>query len=195
MSLSRWSAGLAALVLIFGSQSASAQNKLEPTAPPGPTMKTLDEIPPTWSLILPAAQRFQLVMGGDAVLDKETGLVWQREVLALPEIWADASNGCYALLLGGRLGWRLPAVEELLSLLDPTGDEQNLPTGNLFGNIGTLSSFWTATTVGAGQKYIVRNGLAIGDGQHAFFADRGDPDVISNRRAWCVRGGRGHDGQ
>jgi len=35
----------------------------------------VDRIPPAWSQTLPAAQRFMLVMGGAAVLDKETGLV------------------------------------------------------------------------------------------------------------------------
>ena len=64
---------IAAALLVPGMVKAGS---LEPTAPPGPTMKTLDEIPPTWSQKLPAAQRFVLVLDGAGVLDKETGLVW-----------------------------------------------------------------------------------------------------------------------
>src|SRR5262245_29501247 len=52
--------------------------KLDPPGPPAPTMKTLDELQPVWNRVLPDNDRFQLVMGDVAVLDKETGLVWQR---------------------------------------------------------------------------------------------------------------------
>jgi hypothetical protein len=50
---------------------------LEPAGPPASTMKTLDEVPPTWSQTLPTAVRFVAVLGGAAILDRETGLVWE----------------------------------------------------------------------------------------------------------------------
>ena len=75
---------VAALGLLDGPASAQVDPKLNPPGPPGPTMKTLDQITPTWDQVLPAAQRFKLVMptaanpAGEAVLDKETGLVWEQ---------------------------------------------------------------------------------------------------------------------
>jgi len=63
----RWVVALS--LLVPGVALAQAPpNKLEPPGPPGPTMNTLDEIPPTWSQILPAAQRFQLVLGGHSAV-------------------------------------------------------------------------------------------------------------------------------
>ncbi len=36
---------------------------------------------PAWDQDLPANERFKLVLGGEAVLDKETGLVWEQSPL------------------------------------------------------------------------------------------------------------------
>ncbi|MBC8232956.1 DUF1566 domain-containing protein [bacterium] len=109
---------------------------MEPTAPPGPTMKTLDEIPPTWSQILPAPERFVLVMGGEAVLDKETGLTWAKDAnLAGTKTWQTAINYCFNLSLGGRKGWRLPTIEELASLVDTSQTDSALPSGHSFLNV------------------------------------------------------------
>lgn len=68
-----WFALILAVLSVFTAPVFAGS--LEPDAAPGPTMKTLDQIPPTWDQVLPASERFKLVMGGAAVLDKETGLV------------------------------------------------------------------------------------------------------------------------
>src|SRR5687768_10756564 len=38
----------------------------------------VNRLPPAWSEILPPATRFSLVLNNAAVLDRETGLVWER---------------------------------------------------------------------------------------------------------------------
>src|SRR4030042_5199182 len=65
----------------------SFAGSLEPSDPPGPTMRTLDEIYSTnsWSKKLPCdsqtnCPRFEVLadFNNEAVLDKETGLVWEK---------------------------------------------------------------------------------------------------------------------
>lgn len=199
LRLSEWIAGLSALVLFAGSGAVIAQNKLEPAAPPGPTMKTLDEIPPTWSQILPAndtgdpcnSSRFKCVLPttakptGAAVLDKETGLVWQKTVEIFRFNWNGAHNLCASQLVGGRGGWRLPSIQELSSLVDPAG----LPAGHPFENVdlSSLESYWSATAF-------------LSDTTIAFtvnfgFAEVSNLQKANSARMWCVRGGRGADAQ
>ncbi len=141
---------LAAAVMMLLSQTATAGN-LEPSAAPGPTMRTLDEIPTIWCQIIPAAKRFELVMGDEAVLDKETGLVWARDagyrggtLKTWHEAWEETRN----LVIGGRKGWRLPTVEELSSLLvypRPSPPEGQMAAGNPFVNV-KYGYYWTATS-------------------------------------------------
>jgi hypothetical protein len=118
---------------------------LEPSASPGSTMKTLDQIPPTWSQIIPASERFELVMDGVAVLDKETGLVWARDACASGYItWQNAIQYCRMRSLGNRLGWRLPTVEEMASLVDTTESMPALPSGHPFTNVASYL-YWSIT--------------------------------------------------
>ena len=95
------------LMLVAGAAGAGS---LEPSAPPGPTMKTLDQIPPTWSLVIPGASRFQNALNGVGVLDRETGLVWTQLAsnTTTPVDWMTARANCLTFTAGLRAGWRLP---------------------------------------------------------------------------------------
>ena len=174
--------------LTFMCSGTAFAGSLEPSAPPGPTMKTLDEIPPTWSQILPASTRFVLVMGGVAVLDKETGLVWQQSPTATTFAWESAHNFCNQLIAGGRLGWRLPTLQELASLLDPSVafPDPKLPNGHPFSNV-QLSVYWSATTYAgdtSSARFVRFDSAFVGFG-----------DKSSSFSVWCVRGGHGVDPQ
>ena len=73
---------------------------------------------PTWDRIIHGPARFKILsaFGGEAVLDKETGLVWEKAPSTDVSAWRNAVIGCANKIVGGRFGWRLPAIEELSSL-------------------------------------------------------------------------------
>jgi hypothetical protein len=142
---------------------------------------------PTWHQILPAAQRFVMVMNNQAVLDKETGLVWEQSPTATPIFtWLNAQQHCNALTVGNRMGWRLPTIQELSSLVDPTQSDPALPAGAPFSNVQS-SGYWSATTLAsdAGVAFVVL--FDIGGVTSAGKSLSG--------YAWCVRGGQGVDPQ
>jgi len=174
------------LVLLVAFSGPAFAGDLEPSGPPGPTMKTLNEIPPTWSQTLPAAERFELVMGNEAVLDKETGLVWEQSPSDEIKYWKDAVYYCYNKNVGNRGGWRLPAVEELRSLVDPTASNPALPDGHPF-SIVQMSYHWTITTYEENSDYARQVRLSTGVVYNG--NKTGEQSAV-----WCVRGGHGYDG-
>jgi hypothetical protein len=145
--------------------------------------------PPSWDRRIDSPKRFKVLTAfdGEAVLDQETGLVWERAPIASSQTWAPAVQFCIGRIPGDRLGWRLPRIEELLSLIDPVGIA--LPAGSPF-DLGGETAFWTATTVATNtgpdlaQAFIVTVGSGFG------------PAPKTNGAiAWCVRGGESVDGQ
>ena len=109
-------------------------------------------LPPAWSLKLPASKRFgdasrrfEMVLGGEAVLDWQTGLVWEKSPATNPNNWSAAISAAYNKNVGGRKGWRLPTVEELASLVDPTKLNPSLPSGHYFTNVQS-GFYWSSTT-------------------------------------------------
>lgn len=127
----------------------------------------------------------------DLVLDKETGLVWARDAnLRGQHNWLDANTVCRELELGNRIGWRLPAVEELASLVDPSQPNLALPTGHPFVNVqygSGVPAYWSSTNYEnpTGAAWFVN--LWRGAGPHlAGLGNKSLPGFV-----WPVRGGRG----
>ncbi len=137
---------------------------------------------PTLDKIKSGTGRFKAVLNGQAILDKETGLVWEKAPSATAVQWDDANYNCTLLKTGNRMGWRVPTVEEALSLFIVSGSTVKLPTDHPFQNL-TGDYFWTNSRVAApGQQFV----WAIGptDGSHAFESPTAS---LHSTQAWCVR--------
>jgi hypothetical protein len=185
-------------VAILMTPVVSIAGDLEPSAAPAPTMKTLDQIPPTWSIKLPASERFVVLAdwkaylnAPGAVLDKETGLVWEKspsmeQGAYLIRPWNDALVRCYSLNLGGRQGWHLPTIEQLASLVDIHGTSGvALPDGHPFTDMKP-SNYWSATTSTTNPTFA----WSVN-----FFGGVVNELVVKTNStySWCVRGGETYD--
>jgi hypothetical protein len=149
---------------------------------------------PAWDQTLPANTRFIVLanMNSEAVLDRETGLVWERSAISDVLAWTSANQNCIVSKTGNRWGWRLPTVQEFSSLFDATPGNPLLPAGHPFQNV--VGQFWTATTA---FNPVANNAYGAAPVFNSsppslFFltADKG-----SSLKAWCVRGGQGVDAQ
>ncbi len=132
------------------------------------------------------AARFQILEGskGEAVLDTETQLIWERSPSATETVWANASLRCALTSTGGRLGWRLPSFFELMTLVEPsppaTASKPSLPASHPFRGV-RAGIYWTTNS----QDTEPTNAYAID-----FL--RGDLTAQRKNLAhayWCVRGG------
>ncbi|HEX4969212.1 MAG TPA: DUF1566 domain-containing protein [Nitrospiraceae bacterium] len=137
-----------------------------------------------WDKAMPASQRFVVLaaFNNDAVLDKETGLVWEKSPQSAAVSLPNARLACANKAVGGRKGWRLPALPELASLVDPSVASPGpaLPSGHPFAGVQS-ANYWSASahvdnpTLMWGVGF--SNGAALGVSK-AF-----------DQRVWCVRGG------
>jgi hypothetical protein len=138
---------------------------------------------PAWDQKLPASTRFVVLLdwGSEAVLDRDTGLVWEQAPATVDQIWANARGACLNSTKGGRRGWRLPSIAELASLVDPSVSpgSPTLPPGHPFTNVLSLG-YWSATTSADDSSLawivVFQNGLATRSSK---------PGALL---VWCVRG-------
>ena len=177
------------LLAVMGFAAPVLAGDLNPPGAPAPTMKTLDQVPPTWDQILPPDVRFKPALGNSAVLDRETGLVWEKSPWTTPATWEQAQYDCMAKAMAYRSGWRLPTIQELASLTDASPDPPAvaLPAGHPFENVQP-NHYWATTTHPVVPSYA----MTIHFGMHGIVQS---DDKANSNYEWCVRGGRGSDGQ
>ena len=134
---------------------------------------------------LPAAQRFVILpaFANDAVLDKKTGLVWEKSPQTTSVRWSVARRACAEKSVGGQKDWRLPSLEELASLVDYSVGPPSLalPPGHPFLSVQS-AVYWSSTRPGDDPKgsWAVHFGLGGGS---TFI------NWAHSVLAWCV-----HDG-
>ena len=119
---------------------------------------------------LPAASRFIVLskFNAQAVLDRETGLVWERAPSPTRYVQIPPPNTfggtypddyCFGPKTGGRMGWRLPSSAELTSLIDATQSFPALPAGHSFQRGGNTEGYWMSTRYcperfAAGRRFV-----------------------------------------
>jgi hypothetical protein len=124
---------MAAAVLALGAGSAAADAI-------GPYYAS-----PSWDQTLPSSTRFIVLSNWSnaAVLDRETGLVWEKSpsTTSMDDV-ASARFFCNQVATGGRSGWRVPKIQELQSLRDPSVTDPSgisnilaLQAGHPFSNV------------------------------------------------------------
>ena len=125
--------------------------------------------------------------GDGTVTDNNTGLMWTKSAnFGDPRNWDAAGGYCEGLPLAGVNDWRLPALSELKSLVDPRRDDPALPPGNPFTDVDSTRNgfYWSTTKVDTPYPPITEAwGVRF---------DLGLPDhrlMTVEENMWCVRGG------
>jgi hypothetical protein len=88
------------------------------------------------------ADRF--IKSGDVVIDNETTLIWQSNPSTSKRTWQDAKEYCNNLSYGSRSDWRLPNIDELMSLTDKSKYKPSIATNKI--NIKS-KWYWTSSTI------------------------------------------------
>ena len=159
----------------------------------------------SWDRTLPAHARFIVLSNftGQAVLDRETGLVWERSPESTRRNLRQAASACHNKAVGGRKGWRLPTIAELTSLVDPGQADPALPAGHPFTNVQFNVPifqvvYWSSSSFPEEVAAVLPPFPPTVDTEILNFRD-GTVGVANSQAssllAWCVRGPGGHNGR
>lgn len=117
---------------------------------------------------IPEAAFILSTVGGDEIVtDSATGLIWQKGH-ASGKRWKEALEYCENLDYAGHTDWRLPNINELVSLMNydryaPASDFPDIP----------IEHFWSSTTAipssGAAWSVFIYTAQVISDNKDTFY--------------------------
>jgi hypothetical protein len=190
---------LRATLLVFAITATAAGRTGAQTVAAGPYYAV-----PSWDQSIPCpapsnCPRFIVLanMSAEAVLDRETGLVWQRSPGRVLLDFDAATRACASALTGGRMGWRLPSLHELQSLLVPKVlpalqiGGRFLDDGHPFiGTLGEFEGYWTNTTqqVTPGMIWTQRVGISFPPAPTFGPPPPSQTSTTGFSYTWCLRG-------
>ena len=126
------------------SGSHPSKRRSAPIKVPPPEAVQRFGLDPLWRPLTYTVPRHQ-TPGADLVLDLTTGLLWQRSGSRYPCNWLQAKSYVHSLNVkkfADRDSWRLPTIDELVTLLRPSPQLQDLCIAPLFD--ATQRWLWSA---------------------------------------------------
>ena len=126
----------------------------------------INDIPDNW------------IVNAHTIINKRTGLMWQRETFPSALNWKAALAHCESLTLDNYSDWRLPNIKELLSIVKFS---ENNPS--IFPEFDTMTAFyWSSTT----HTKNVKNALGV----DFDFGTTGNQEKVLLHYVRAVRGGQ-----
>jgi hypothetical protein len=132
-------------------------------------------------------------LGNGIVRDNVTGLQWQQAKAPGAYNWEQAEEYCSYLSLGGEEGWRLPLINELLSIVDSSQygpsintayfpDTQEVYWSSTIGTVSIPNYHWFAQfrdgSINFYDAYVRMSVRAVLDERSSsYFSDHGDGTV------------------
>ena len=178
----KWIKSMSVIGLIIGSLVIASWNFAHALEEELTLLTDPESFSRSWDKKLHVTSRFAVLsdFGEAAVRDNETGLVWERSPETKTMNWQRARFQCISRKIGGRMGWRLPSVHELASLVDPSvSPGPTLPTGHPFANV-QAAHYWSATAFAGKPTHAWNVGFIMGMVH--------DIKVTESHNVWCVRG-------
>ena len=129
-------------------------------------------------------------LNNEAVLDKESQVVWEWTPDNTSTTWFGPRNTCVRKEVGGKARWRLPTIQELASLIDSTQNEPAIKSGHPFLNVNS-DPYWSGTK-GASISGASDNAWSMDPGTSGAvtFSTSGAITLSQKFEAnstWCVR--------